>query len=33
MAKQTEVLLIGGRSGVGKSAVGQQVAALTGWLG
>ncbi|MFD8125318.1 hypothetical protein ACFV3T_30420 [Streptomyces albidoflavus] len=28
MAKQTEVLLIGGRSGVGKSAVGQEVAVL-----
>ncbi|MFG3315237.1 hypothetical protein ACGF0C_25065 [Streptomyces albidoflavus] len=28
MVKRTEVLLIGGRSGVGKSAVGQEVAAL-----
>lgn len=28
MAEQTEVLLIGGRSGVGKSAVGQEVAVL-----
>lgn len=28
MAKQTEMLLIGGRPGVGRSAVGQEVAVL-----
>ncbi|MFD6045159.1 hypothetical protein ACFWG7_28120 [Streptomyces koyangensis] len=28
MAKQTEMLLTGGRSGVGRSAVGQEVAVL-----